>query len=222
MKTPEGFTTKELKFIDLLFEGKTQLDAYKEVYNTKGRSYNGISVSASHKANQPKIKARLEELRRGTIERHMVTVDNVIRELANIAFDDISNYLEYRTEKQVVAVDRETGEQIIDYRTVVELKDSKTIDTRNISEISVTKDGTFKFKQYAKDGALEKLGRILGMFVDKVEQSNTNTNLNIGENQVSVKFTDDKIQKAYEALYGECTAEARGKRKDTGKKVTPK
>ena len=49
------------------------------------------------------------------------------------------------------------------------MKDSDDINTKNISEISIGKDGQFKFKLYERDNALIQLGKHLGMFKDKVE-----------------------------------------------------
>jgi phage terminase small subunit len=49
------------------------------------------------------------------------------------------------------------------------MKDSESIDTRSIQEISICKDGQFKFKLYGKDTALVNTGKHLGMFIDKSE-----------------------------------------------------
>jgi phage terminase small subunit len=101
----------------------------------------------------------------------MVTVEKVLAELSHIAFDDISNYLDYRTEKTVVGHDLITGQPIIDYKTIIDLKDSRTIDTRNIKSVSQGANGVFKFEQYCKDNALVQIGKHLGMFTDKVEMT---------------------------------------------------
>lgn len=50
-----------------------------------------------------------------------------------------------------------------------------------ISEVSMSKDGTLKFKLHDKMAALDKLGRHLSMFTDKVEHTG----------QVNVKIVDD-------------------------------
>jgi phage terminase small subunit len=98
-------------------------------------------------------------------KRTEITQDRVIEELARIAFDDIKNYVSFRTEKVSVGTD-ENGEEIFKYKTIIEVKDSDTIDTRGISEVRVGRDG-FKFKLYSKLQALEDLAKHLGMFVDK-------------------------------------------------------
>lgn len=105
--------------------------------------------------------------------RTEITQDMVLKELAHIAFDDISNYLSYKTVKTVVAHDKETGEPIIGYATVVELTDSDKVDTRSIAEVSVGTNGTFKFKQYSKDNALVNIGKHLGMFKEQIDLNTT-------------------------------------------------
>lgn len=120
-------------------------------------------VNASQLLTNPNIQTRIDELMNERSNRVEITADKVLQELAHIAFDDISNYLSFKMddEKQIV----------------VNIKDSETIDTRNISEVSLGKDGQFKFKLYCKDNALVQLGRHLGMFTDKV-QSDVNLNVN--------------------------------------------
>lgn len=78
----------------------------------------------------------------------------VLEELCGIAFDDLGNYINIFT--------GENGEPL------VEIKDSKDIDMRNISEITQNKSG-FKFKLYNKETALVRLGNYLGLWKEKVE-----------------------------------------------------
>lgn len=135
--------------------------------------------------SKPVIQYYIYELQQERSKRTEITADMVLKELAHIAFDDIKNYLSFKTVLTPCGKDKETGEDIIDYRTVVELKDSDTIDTRNIAEISTGPNGVFKFKQYCKDNALVQLGKHLGMFRENVDMNlkgslnNTNTNVNV-------------------------------------------
>jgi phage terminase small subunit len=81
----------------------------------------------------------------------------------------MKDFLEFRTAKTVVDHDRITGEPIIDYAQILNVKDSDEVDGSLISEVSISKDGTFKFKLHDKLNALEKAGKHLGMFIEKHE-----------------------------------------------------
>ena len=77
------------------------------------------------------IEKRIED----RSKRTGITQDMVLKELAGIAFDDIKHYLSFKQDGNNVKVN---------------IKDSDTIDTKNIAEISIGKDGQFKFKLYCR------------------------------------------------------------------------
>ena len=139
------------------------------------------------------VQEYLQKRMNDRTKRTEITQDRVLQELAHIAFDDIKNYLSYKTVKTVVGY--EDGEPIFDYKTVVELKDSETIDTRSIAEVSTGPNGIFKFKQYCKDNALVQLGKHLGMFIEKVEATNTNLNLNKDVSDMSDAELEEELKK---------------------------
>lgn len=131
------------------------------------------------------IQEEIQKLVIDKTEKLDITADKVLQELAHIAFDDIKNYLSYKTVKTIIKYDKD-GEPIIDYQTIVELKNSDEIDTRNIAEISTGPNGVFKFKQYCKDNALVQLGKYLNLFNEK-QKDDENTinpiiNINITDN----------------------------------------
>jgi phage terminase small subunit len=152
----DKLTIKQERFAQGLFVGdKSQREVYKEVFNCAKMSDNAIDVEASKLANNPKITLRLEELTNELKERNMITVEKVLAEMSHIAFDDIKNYLRFYPDK--------------DGNIKMEIKDSETIDTRSISEVSIGKDGQFRFKLYCKDSMVVQLGKHLGLFVEKSE-----------------------------------------------------
>lgn len=159
-------TQKQERFVQELIKGKSQREAYKAAYNASNMADKTIDEKASRLFKQDKLRARYEQLRdkviKRTEEKAIITAEEIIREIVNIAKDDVSNYLDFRTEKVPVGVDDE-GNLIKDYRIIIDTKDSKTIDTKNISEVSLGKDGQFKFKLYERDKALYKLAEIFGL-----------------------------------------------------------
>ncbi|MGI6225754.1 MAG: terminase small subunit [Peptococcales bacterium] len=114
------------------------------------------------------VQAAIQEAMKKREKRTEITQDKVLKELAKLAFADIKDFLSFRTEKTIVDHDKETGEPIIDYAHVVELKDSDQVDGSLISEVQL-KNGELKFKLHDKVKALEMCGRHLGMFKDKAE-----------------------------------------------------
>ena len=159
-------TAKQEKFVQELIKGKSQREAYKLAYNAKKMSDNAIDVNACRIFKNTKVALRYDELKSKVVkraeEKAIITAEEVLREIVSIAKDDISNYLEFRTEKQIKGYD-ENGDPVIDYGVIVDLKDSKGIDTKNISEVSLDSKGNFKFKTYSRDTALYKLAEIMGL-----------------------------------------------------------
>ncbi|MFA5880551.1 MAG: terminase small subunit [Eubacteriales bacterium] len=169
----DKLTVKQEKYAQGLFAGLSQREAYKQAYDAEKMTDKSVDEKACELAANVKVASRIEQLTNELKERNMVTVEKVLAELSHIALDDISNYLSFRTEKVFVGHDAD-GNPVSDYRTIVDIKDSDTIDTRGISEVSVGKDGQFRFKLYGKDNALVNAGKHLGMFVEKKEISGPN------------------------------------------------
>ena len=159
-------TLKQEKFVQELIKGKSQREAYKIAYNAKNMKDTTIDSHACRLLKNDKVKARYDELRGKVVkraeEKAIITAEEVLRGIADIAKDDIKNYLSFRTERVVVGYTDE-GEPISEYRTIVDMKDSDAIDTKNIAEVSIGKGGVFKFKTYCKDKALYKLADIMGL-----------------------------------------------------------
>ena len=166
-----SLTEKQEKFIYGLLKGKSQREAYKAAYNAQNMSDSVIDVKASELLKNGKVAVRFEELRGKVVakaeEQAVMSAVEVLKEIESIAKDNISNYLEFRTEKTVVGHDRETGDPIVEYAPIVDMKDSRGIDTKNISEVSIGANGSFKFKMYCRDTALYKLAELYGLDVLK-------------------------------------------------------
>lgn len=160
----DKLTIKQEKYAQGLFTGLSQREAYKAAYDAQNMTDKQIDEEACKLAANPKVSQRIDMLTNELKERNMVTVENVLSELSHIAFDNINNYLRFYPDA--------------DGNIKMEIKDSDTIDTRAISEVSIGKDGQFRFKQYCKDNALIQLGKHLGMFTDNIKLSGGTTNVN--------------------------------------------
>lgn len=118
------------------------------------------------------ISVRMQE----RSERTEITQDQVLNELANIAFADATNYAKVVEKDATVQIDGkifpllDDKGNVVKYRTVEpKLTDELTDDQKKaIAVIKKGRDG-FEIKPYDKLKALELLGKHLGMFTDKVE-----------------------------------------------------
>ena len=175
----QRLTEKQEKFVQELVKGKSQREAYKEAYE-KSRLWKDTAVDtqASILFKNSKVLERYNELMDRLVKESedecIVTAKEVLRELKRIGFADIKDYLSYKTAKTVVDRDPQTGEPVIDYQQIIDVLDSDQVDGRVIQEVSI-KRGTFTFKMYDKMAALDKLGKTLGMFTDKIETSGETT-----------------------------------------------
>jgi len=206
-------TSKQQKFKDLILEGYTKKDAYIEAYNCENMKDSTIYAGASNLFRSPKIQAALLEVQEKVLEENKATVENVIAELCHLAFTDIKNYLEYKTVAKDSGKMTEEGEPIWESETIVILKNSKDVDTRAVSEVRTNPNGSFSFKLYSKDKALENLGKILGLFVEKWEGSIDGDKTN--PITVEHTFATEQIASAFKALYQYKKDEKREKDKAT-------
>jgi len=103
-------------------------------------------------------------------KRTEITADKVLQELAKIGFADIKDYLAYDMVKTEVGTG-DDGSPIIGYKQIIDVKPSSEVDGAVINEVSVARDGTFKFKLCDKQKALELIGKHLAMFTERQEIS---------------------------------------------------
>jgi phage terminase small subunit len=166
MARARRLTQKQRRFVQ---EYLVDLNATQAAIRA-GYSERTAHVQGPRLLGNVRVQVAIQEALKKREQRTEITQDRVLTELAKIGFADIRDYLEYKTEKTVVAYG-DDGEPIIDYRQIIDVIDSKNVDTSVIQEVSISKDGTFKFKLYDKQKALNDIGRHLGMFVDKTEVS---------------------------------------------------
>jgi phage terminase small subunit len=157
-------TAKQKRFIaEYLIDLNATQAAIRAGYSAKT-----AKVIGQENLTKPDIQAELQKAMAKREKRTEITQDRVLKELAKLGFADIKDFLSFRTEKTVTEHDKETGEPVIEYAHIVELKDSDMVDGSLISEVQL-KNGELKFKLHDKVKALEMCGRHLGMFKDKAE-----------------------------------------------------
>lgn len=136
---------------------------------------------------RPEVASAVDKAEAERLRRVDIKADDVLREIAKLAFSDIKNYLSFRTEKTVVGYDEDSGEPIFDYAQVIQMKDSTEVDGSVISEVSLSKDGVFKFKLQDKKAPLEMLAKHLKLFVDHSEVEVVDKTPRVDMKQLSVE-----------------------------------
>ena len=154
-------TAKQNKFIAGVVNGLSQSEAYRQAYNAKNMSAETIAVKASNLANQDNIRVIIDQRKKELADKAIWSREEALRELASIAKADIKDFLSFRTAKTVVKHD-EDGEPIMDYAQIVDMMDSEDVDGKLIQEISISRDGTLKFKLHDKARAIEMANKMCG------------------------------------------------------------
>lgn len=171
---PDKLTIKQEKYVQGLFAGLSQREAYKQAYNCENMTDKTIDENACKLANDTKIATRLKELTDELKERNMVTVERVLAELAKVGFANGSDFAKVVEKEYIEEIKDEEG-NVVDtkehrYKAVEVLETDKLEQNKlaAIAGIKSTKDG-IEVKTNDKIKALELMGKYLGMFTDKVD-----------------------------------------------------
>ena len=157
-------TANQKIFISEYLKDRNATRAYKVAYpRTKKEST--ASVCAAKLLRNAKVKAKIDEEIEAIKNRNLITTDRVINELALIAFQNTSDFMEIDKKEFVDKVGNTIEADFINYDKMKNLKkEHKSI----ISSINQTASGV-SISFYDKLKALELLGKYLGIFTEKVE-----------------------------------------------------
>jgi phage terminase small subunit len=109
-----------------------------------GYSKSSARMIGMENLTKPYIREAIDKTINDLNEKCHIKREKVINEIASIAFDDMSNYMDFTSNS-------------------AKLKNSEEIDTKNIQELSFDRWGQPKLKLYSRDTALYKLAEYLGM-----------------------------------------------------------
>jgi phage terminase small subunit len=121
-----------------------------------------------------RISARVEEIVGRAADRAEVSLERVLRELKAIAFSDISKAVTWGPSVQV-REEEEDGHRVKVIVNAVLLVPSDKLDEDTaaaISSVSQSSAGAVRIKMHNKLAALVALGKYLGMFDQRPQNSN--------------------------------------------------
>lgn len=171
-------TDKQIIFANEYLIDLNGTRAYKEAY-PHVKNDNTAAAAATRLMNNPEVKDYIDKRIKDRLERIEVTQDDVIQELAAIAFANGSDYAKVVTKPVMIQTSEGDYVPVLDsegnqmYCQAVEITETDKLSRRQIKAISGIKQGKngIELTTYDKVKALELLGRHLGIFKDKVEVS---------------------------------------------------
>lgn len=169
-------TPKQAAFVRAYLETGNASEAYRRAYNAKNMKPETIKVKACELLKNGNVAATVERRQDQVAEKHGITVERIISELAKIGFSDLRKAVKWGSRKIDPAVDEDAaaamanGEAI--FTNSVELVPSGDLDDDTAAAIAEISEGQhgIKIKLHDKKGALVDLGKHLGMFKDKDEK----------------------------------------------------
>lgn len=126
-----------------------------------GYSKNSAGEQGYQLLQKPSIKNEIQRLKRNKLNRAMLSEDDIFQKYIDIAFADITDYLEFNS-KEV------QGEYGTYTKNTISLKDSDEVDGSLISEISEGRDG-IKIKLQDKMKALQWLSDRMDLLSTQVK-----------------------------------------------------
>jgi phage terminase small subunit len=136
----------------------------------------------------PKIEAEISKRRAKLIDKYEVTEERLVRELAYVGFANMANYMVANPDGSPgLDFSNLTREQTaaLEQVTIEEFRDGRS-DNRGVRRV--------KFKLASKIGALELLGKKLGLFSEKVEHQHSHQHQHSLMGQM-LKEIDDEARK---------------------------
>ena len=143
-----GLTDKQRLFCLHYAKCFNATKAYQKAY---GSSYETAAVEGWKCLRKPKIRDEIHRLKQSRLNREMLDEHDIFQKYMDIAFADITDYVEFgREEVQVMGAfgpvetkDPETGESVPLKKTIntVRFKESDQVDGTLIAEVKQGKDG---------------------------------------------------------------------------------
>jgi phage terminase small subunit len=156
------------RFAQALARGKTATEAYILA------GFKANDGNASRMKGNERVSARVQEIVGRAAERAEVSLERILRELAAIAFSNISKAVTWGPSVQV-REEEEDGQRVKVIVSAVMLVPSDKLDENTAAAISAVSQGpagAVRIKMHNKLPALVALGKYLGMFDQRPQNSN--------------------------------------------------
>ena len=152
MATKQKLTPKQARFVEeYLVDLNATQAAIRAGYSEKTAAEQGYD-----NLRKPQLAEAIQAAQESRSKRTEITADRVLEELAKVGFANAGDYFDW-------------GPEGIGVKDKAELSAEQQAAVAEVSETTTQTGGTVRLKLHDKIGALEKIGRHLGMFKDIVE-----------------------------------------------------
>lgn len=152
-----GLNDKQRLFCILYVKCFNATKAYQKAY---GCSYETAMVNGSKLLRNAKVKDEILCLKQSRLNQEMLSEEDIFQKYIDIAFADITDYVEFGSEEMEVTDD--TGARKTVKVNLVNVKDSKEVDGSILSEVSNGRNGV-KVKLADRMKALDWLSAHMDM-----------------------------------------------------------
>lgn len=142
-------------------------------YSDKAKGWTASSLLALD-YTQKRITKLVEE----RLHKLEISKDDVLDEIAAVAFSDIGEHIRYRTEEKEVTPNKKFPDiKRIEKEHIFELLDSQTIDTRCVKSIRTNREGSISVSMHDKIPALSMLAEFYKITTPEKDKDNTISDL---------------------------------------------
>lgn len=174
MSVNEVMTNSELNDKQQLFclYFVKSFNATKSYQKAYGCSYDTALVSGPRLMGNARVKAEIQKLKQERYTREFLSEEDIFQKYMDIAFADISDYLEWGQEEIPIMgpfgpLKDDDGNNITKIVNVAKLKESIEVDGTIISEVKLGKCGETNIKLADRMKALDWLAAHMNMATDK-------------------------------------------------------
>lgn len=188
----DGLNEKQLLFCMYYVKYWNATKAYKKVYEC---DYVSAMSNGSRLLRNDKVRAEIKRLKAELANGIMLSAREVLQKYIDIAFADITDYVEFGSTKEVAfdlmgqPLKDEDGNLITYMRSYVTLNNSEELDGTILTEVKKGKDGV-SVKLADKMAALNMLAR----YTDVLDE-NTRKQLQTEQSRLNIEKTQSEITK---------------------------
>jgi len=162
---------------DFVFEYLVDLNATQAAIRA-GYSKKSAKEIACENLTKPHIAAAIQKLRADRSARYEITAENVLREYAKIAFNNIDDYIDTETHDLPVIDMKDLSREQLAAVSEITVDTRYEFEGRGADRECVGTIDKVKFKLHDKQKALEALSKNLGLFEKDNRQAATQIVIN--------------------------------------------